>query len=162
MADAPSATFKMPALPLTGGCSCAVIRYRIAAFPLGLYACHCTDCQRQSGSAFAMTMPVATAAFAIVEGAPKAWRRKSGDAEVTAWICGDCGVRIYGERNTRPDSINVRAGTLDDTSWLRPAAHLFIRSAQPWVQFADQTSCFETWPDDFKATTQKWRAQWVA
>jgi hypothetical protein len=30
------------------------------------------------------------------------------------------------------------------------------------VQFADQTNCFETWPDDFKATTQKWRATWVA
>ncbi len=107
-----------------------------------------------------MTMPVATSAFSITAGAPKAWSRRSGDAQVTAWICGDCGVRIYGERDTRPDSLNIRPGTLDDTSWLRPAAHIFMRSAQPWEHVADGSICFETWPDDFKATMQAWRTRW--
>ena len=118
-----------PKLPLTGGCSCGAIRYRIDAFPLLLYACHCTDCQRQSGSAFAMSVPVTTTAFHIAKGAPKPWRHESRGAEGTSWFCDDCGGRIYGERNTRPNSVNVRAGTLDDTTWLRPAAHLFMRSA---------------------------------
>lgn len=155
------ADWKKPRLPLTGGCSCASIRYQIDSFPLGLYACHCTDCQRQSGSAFAMTMPVATLSFSITDGAPKAWRRSVGDAQVTAWICDNCGVRLYGERDVRPGSLNVRAGTLDDTSWLRPAAHLFMRSAPRWECFADSSICFETWPDDLKATIRSWHALWT-
>ena len=108
-----------------------------------------------------MTMPVATKTFSITSGTPKAWKRTVGEAQVTAWICGNCGVRIYGERNTRPDSLNVRAGTLDDTSWLRPAAHLFMRSAQPWETITDESICFETWPEDFMATTRAWRAKWI-
>ena len=97
--------------------------------PGEILICHCTDCQRHSGSAFAMSMPGTTTAFHIAKGAPKPWRHESRGAEGTSWFCDDCGGRIYGERNTRPNSVNVRAGTLDDTTWLRPAAHLFMRSA---------------------------------
>ncbi len=153
---------KKPDLPLTGGCSCGAIRYRIDAFPLLLYACHCTDCQRQSGSAFALSMPVATTAFHITKGAPKPWRHESRGAEVTSWFCNDCGGRIYGERNTRPHSINVRAGTLDDTTWLRPAAHLFIRSAQPWDKVTDNAICYDTMPDDFSEAVERWRRFWTS
>lgn len=153
---------KKPDLPLTGGCSCGAVRYRIDAFPLLLYACHCTDCQRQSGSAFAMSMPVTTDAFHITEGAPQPWRRTSREAEVTSWFCGNCGGRIYGERSSRRQSINVRAGTLDDTTWLRPVAHLFMRSAQPWEQIADASICYEAMPDDFKEVAELWHRLWTS
>src|ERR1700710_2799906 len=118
-----------PTLPLTGGCSCGVIRYEIASFPLLLYTCNCTDCQTRSGSAFALNMPVQASGFRILAGEPKAWRYTSpkGSA-VISWFCGDCGARIYGERAGRADIVNVRAGTLNDTSWLVPAAHFFSRS----------------------------------
>jgi hypothetical protein len=121
-----------PTLPLTGGCSCGAIRYEIASFPLLLYTCNCTDCQTTSGSAFALNMPVLTESFRIMQGSPKGWRRPSpSGADVTSWFCADCGGRIYGERKGRPETINIRAGTLDDTKWLTPVAHLFLRSAQP-------------------------------
>ena len=55
-----------PIPPLMGGCPCGANRYVIEAYPLLLYVCHCTDCQRQSGSAFAMNMPVPAKAFRIV------------------------------------------------------------------------------------------------
>jgi hypothetical protein len=42
---------------MTGGCQCGAIRYEIASFPLLLYTCHCTDCQRQTGSAFGPPAP---------------------------------------------------------------------------------------------------------
>ena len=48
-------TSKRPALPITGGCQCGAVRYEIAALPLLLYTCNCTDCQRQTGSSFALT-----------------------------------------------------------------------------------------------------------
>ena len=44
---------------MTGGCTCGAIRYEITSFPLLLYTCNCTNCQRVSGSAFALNMPVA-------------------------------------------------------------------------------------------------------
>src|SRR5271170_5358260 len=125
---------RRPALPMTGGCPCGAIRYEIASFPLLLYSCNCTNCQRASGSAFALNMPVLSRDFRILQGDPRGWRRLSPKGvEVTSRFCGDCGGRLYGERNGRAEIVNLRAGTLDDTSWLVPAAHMFMRSAQSWV-----------------------------
>lgn len=148
---------KRPSLPLTGGCPCGAIRFEVTAFPLLLYACHCTECQRRTGSSFALNMPVATAALRVIAGAPKSWEHLSPTGiRTTSWFCGDCGGRIYGTRH-RPEAVTVRAGTLDDTSWLWPAAHIFMRSAQPWEQIAGDAECYETSPSDFRPLAMKWR-----
>jgi hypothetical protein len=140
-----------PQLPLTGGCPCGAIRYRITALPISVYACHCTDCQRQSGSSFALNMPVDAASFSIIQGAVKGWQPANpSGVPSTSWTCSQCSGRIYGSRISRPERINVRAGTLDDTRWVRPVAHLFMRSAQPWETVSDDALCFETVPDDFR------------
>jgi hypothetical protein len=146
---------------MTGGCSCGAIRYEITSFPLLLYSCNCTDCQTSSGSAFALNMPVATKGFRIVMGEPKGWHHLSpSGGEVSSWFCGECGARIYGSRKSRPDSMNLRAGTLDDTSWLKPIAHMFVQSAQTWVKPADGAECFDEGASDFAALAQRWRALW--
>jgi hypothetical protein len=150
-----------PTLPMTGGCSCGAIRYEIASFPLLLYTCNCTNCQRASGSAFALNMPVKARDFHILHGAPKPWRHTSpSGVAVISWFCGDCGGRLYGDRAGRAEIVNLRAGTLDDTSWLVPAAHMFTRSAQPWVQPAAAAECHETEPADFRAAAGIWRGMW--
>lgn len=154
-------TVPRPSLPLTGCCSCGLIRYEITTFPLLLYTCNCTDCQRISGSAFALNMPVESRGLRIVKGEPKGWRHVSPfGADVTSWFCGECGTRIFGSREARPQSMNIRAGTLDDTKWLVPVAHMFLKSAQPWVQPAAGAECFEIGPDDFSSLAEKWRAIW--
>jgi hypothetical protein len=56
--------------------------------------------------------------------------------------------------------MNLRAGTLDDTSWLVPVAHMFLRSAQGWVQSAPGAECHEIGPSDFRPLAEKWRALW--
>ncbi|MBW4535755.1 MAG: GFA family protein [Pleurocapsa minor HA4230-MV1] len=61
--------------PYTGGCQCGQIRYEIQAEPLTLYACHCKECQKQSSSAFGMSMPVPRDAVVILQGQPKQWKR---------------------------------------------------------------------------------------
>jgi hypothetical protein len=152
---------RRPSLPLTGGCSCGAIRYEIASFPLLLYTCNCTNCQTASGSAFALNMPVLARDFHIVSGEPKAWRHNSpSGVGVISWFCGECGGRLYGDRAGREHIINLRAGTLDDTKWLVPVAHMYLRSAQPWVQPADGAECHEIGPDDFRPLAEKWRAMW--
>jgi hypothetical protein len=148
--------------PLTGGCSCDAIRYEIADWPLALYTCNCTNCQRASGSAFAMNMPIATKDFQITKGEPKGWHHVSpSGAKVTSRFCSDCGSRLYGEREGRPEVVNLRAGTLDDTSWLVPAAHIYMRSAQPWIQPAKDAVCFETQPApaELRAALGAWSAR---
>ena len=56
--------------------------------------------------------------------------------------------------------MNLRAGTLDDTSWLMPVAHMFTASAQPWIQPAPGAECYETSAPDFAQLRRKWRAMW--
>ena len=150
-----------PSLPLTGGCSCGAIRYEITSFPLLLYTCSCTNCQMASGSAFALNMPVATKSFHIIKGEPKGWHHLSpSGVPVVSWFCGNCGGRIYGERSGRPDILNIRAGTLDNTDWLVPVAHMFLKSAQSWVQPVATAECFEVGPENFLRLAEKLRAMW--
>jgi len=152
---------RRPLLPMTGGCSCGAIRYEITTFPLLVYTCNCTDCQRISGGAFALNMPVATKGFRILKGEPKGWHHLSpSGAEVTSWFCDTCGTRIYGSRKGRPESVNLRAGTLDGTSWLAPVGHIFMQSAQSWVQPAQGAECHDAAPADFQPMAEKWRAMW--
>ena len=147
-----------PTYPQSGGCSCRSVRYRLAGPPLTVYACHCTDCQTLSGSAFGLSMPVSRDTFEIINGMPKAWHRVTPSGEAaTVWFCGDCGVRLYSGRPTRPTRFNVRAGTLDDTSWLTPVGHIWTRSAQPWMRFGDDALAFATQPEDFQPFLDAWQ-----
>ena len=86
-------------LPLTGGCQCGGVRYEIKAEPLTLYVCHCTECQRQSGSAFALSLAVARDAV-VVHGTPATWRRELESGRVI-WclFCGGCGAGSCTTRN---------------------------------------------------------------
>ncbi len=153
---------KQPKYPLTGGCPCGAVRYSISTMPISIYACHCTDCQRQSGGSFALNMPVETSSFSLTRGVVKAWQpdNPSGVAS-SSWFCSDCSGRIYGSRVSRPERVNVRAGTLDDTTWVWPVAHLFMRSAQPWETISSDALTFETIPEDFRVVALAFRARFA-
>jgi hypothetical protein len=151
-----------PSLPLKGGCACGAIRYQIRAMPLFLYACHCTDCQRHSGSAFSLGLPVAAPAFHVEQGEAKAWAFVGAAGIPTRfWFCPTCGGRIWGEREGS-QRVNVRAGTLDDTSWLVPLAHYFMRSAQPWERLSSDAAWFATLPSETEILplVHAWRELW--
>jgi hypothetical protein len=121
--------------------------------PRMTYACHCTDCQRMTSSAFfdgdrrfrnRLPPDKGRAAFDPTH------RRQRPDEHTL----GLSRLRLMDLR--RPESQlgelgavrAVRAGTLDDTSWLRPTAHLWTRSKQPWVALPESSRSFETQPTD--------------
>ena len=134
-----------------------MLRYRITAKPQLLIACHCTDCQTQSGASFALPLRLARDGFEMTQGPPKAWRSMTDThGQWTRWFCGDCGGRIFSERESRPEEVGLRAGTLDDTSWLTPVAHIWTRSAQPWVRFSDDALVFDTAPDNYGQLRDAW------
>ena len=136
-------------LPLRGGCVCGAIRYEIAREPLRVYACHSTDCQRSTGSAFAIGVVVPSEAFQL---AGLETRLVPGgiteDGRVKSlFACPECGTRLFGgqRRDWRHKEmvLAVLGGTLDDTSWLRPTVHVWARSAQPWVILPDGSTVYE-------------------
>ncbi len=147
----------IPAPPYEGGCQCGTIRYRITAEPLTVYACSCTECQRQAGGAFNMSMIIRQSALEISKGTPKETERVSDAGNrIFGYFCGDCGNRIY----HRPEQSNAifvfRPGTLDDTSWLKPVAMVWASSAQPWVTLPEDMTVFEKGPERFDQLLELW------
>ena len=132
-----------------GGCQCGAIRYEITGPATVVYACHCRECQRQSGSAFAMALVVPAERFRLLEGVPKSFARAGESGRiVTGWFCPECGTRLYHTPGQLSGNINVKPGTLDNTSDLAPTVHVWTKSAQKWVQLPPGIARHETQPAD--------------
>jgi hypothetical protein len=137
-------------IPLIGGCQCGKLRYELSEAPRSIYCCHCTDCQKITASAFGICVVVIEEAFHLTAGEPHiAYRTGTSGTVYPRWVCPDCGSCVTGAPRVAGAFRSVRAGTLDDTSWLRPTAHIWTRSKQPWVILPDGDQQFETQPDDF-------------
>ena len=140
-------------LPQGGGCQCGALRYEITQAPHLTYACHCTDCQRITSSAFSMAIVLADSGFRLTKGEPRLIQRTADSGRTTSrWVCPDCGSWVCSgsKPGTAPPDARrvVRAGTLDDTSWLRPTAHFWTRSKQPWIVLPEGSRSFETQPSE--------------
>jgi len=133
--------------PYHGGCLCSAVRFVVEREPLTIYACHCTDCQRSSGSAFTMSMLVERAHFSVAKGEPTPYVvQLAAGKPATGFMCAACHTRLWRVGRTKPDLLILRPGTLDKTSWLEPAAHLWTRSAQPWFVLPEGPRIYETQP----------------
>jgi len=146
--------------PYTGGCVCGATRYRLTAEPLTFYACHCTDCQKRSGSAFGLSMWVDKAAFELVQGEPTTHTTTFGDGRAAgSRNCARCGTHLWTAMPRYPEFVLLRPGTLDDTSWLEPVAHLWTRSAQPWFRFPGGVATYDTQPPDILELATLWQSR---
>ena len=146
-------------LPISGGCQCGAIRYQLNEPPLMIYACHCTNCQRIAGSAFGLAANVKEASLEITSGEPASttWRSEAGN-ERYGRFCGDCGCRIFHGQNPSMGILTLRAGTIDDPGWVRPAAHIWTRSAQPWFTIGEDEIQWPEQPTDYVPIIQKFQA----
>ena len=149
---------KLPGLPWFGGCQCGKIRYTVSEKPLVFYFCHCTECQRHTSSAFGQSLRVAASAVEV-DGDVAITTRNSASGTIREGLfCPDCGVRLIHRSNGNPHYVNIKAGTLDDTSWLVPAGHIWMKSKQPWFEAAVEELVFETQPEgNYDALVDRWR-----
>lgn len=132
---------------LVGGCQCGNIRYRTKGAPLSVLACHCIDCQKQSGSAFGLVAVFDEGAFELTSGELKTFDALSeAGREKTGAFCPDCGCRIHHVIAIRPGKVSIRAGTFDDTSTLKPEVHIWTKSKQDWVEIPEGVKTFEGQP----------------
>jgi hypothetical protein len=130
-----------------GGCLCGNLRYAISGEPLATIACHCRDCQTQSGSAFGLTMVVNREHFEWLAGEPRTFISEADSGTLkNCRFCGDCGTRVLNELDKLPTTFNLKPGTLDDTSWFQPVAHVWVSRKQTWVAIPDSVTQFDENP----------------
>jgi len=131
-------------MDIEGGCLCGAVRYKISGELLRHVICHCRDCQRASGSAFHVGVVIARKDFALLRGALKTYRR-IGDSG--RWLdrafCPQCGSGILHELELRPDSIVIKAGTLDNPTIVKPTYEIFVQSKHPWLSVSGETTKLE-------------------
>ena len=137
---------------LEGGCQCGNIRYQLRSEPIVVYVCHCTDCQKQSSSAFGTSVWVKRGDFELVRGTLSLWKTRGGSGRAKdCTFCTDCGSRIYHAIASEPDIYSLKGGSLDSAGQLRPAAHIWLRSAQQWVMVDNENLlCYQTEPKSFE------------
>ena len=138
-----------PTLP--GGCRCGQVRYQVAGAPKFIFACHCTDCQRFSASAFAMGMVVDNAQFTLTEGTPREWQKLGSSGKPSSnFTCPVCATWTHTRPQSHPTLTIVRPSSLDEHGWVRPNAQIFTRSALPWallpVQFSFEAEFSDAGP----------------
>jgi hypothetical protein len=120
-----------------GGCLCGDVRYRTRAQPLRVTICHCTFCQRFTGSAFLVEPIFRRADVAFYGAVAKRYDHRSDSSRkrVTLNFCGQCGTTICLDLERFPDILGLCGGTFDDPNWFdrSQSRHIFTRSAQDGV-----------------------------
>lgn len=119
---------------IEGGCNCGAVRYRLSGEPMAVAVCHCSNCRRQSGSAFSVNVVVRADAMAVT-GDLTTWedRDTESGAPVLRQFCATCGSPIRSLSAASPKVAIVKAGTADDPGRFAPAIHVWTASALPWV-----------------------------
>lgn len=127
-----------------GGCLCGAVRYRALGNPVAVSICHCTNCQRNSGSAFSVNAIFPKDAVSVT-GTPRSYIDK-GDtgAGVERLFCETCGTPL--ESRSIMSSVAhtvIKAGTFDDPAPFVPDSEVYCKSALPWVTPSPERVCFD-------------------
>ena len=121
-------------MKVTGQCHCGAIRYEAEVDPARVSACHCTDCQRLSGSAYRVTVGTPKEMFRLLKGTPKIYVKTadSGNKRASAF-CDNCGSPIYSSAISDPPMYSLRVGCLDQGAQLPPVKQIWCRSSLGWA-----------------------------
>ena len=114
------------------------------AEPQRIHNCHCDTCRKVTGSAFATNIFVAEDDVVITQGEPKSHSHTadSGNTLVKEF-CANCGSQLFGHGTGRPGVKNIKVGSIDDASFVRPIANLYVKRALPFTQIDPSLDVFE-------------------
>jgi hypothetical protein len=118
-----------------GGCTCREVRYRMKRRPMFVNCCHCTWCQRETGTAFALNALIEASEVEVTHGTPELvdTPSNSGKGQVIA-RCPKCHIALWSNYGGIGDIVRfIRVGTLDDAAAFPPDVHIFTTTKQPWV-----------------------------
>jgi hypothetical protein len=122
---------------LSGGCLCGGVRFELTEPPLSANYCHCTRCQRRTGTAASASARIDGRAFRVLQGASliKAWRHPDGGFEKC--FCGECGAHLFSRDPDNPLTMGIRFGAFDGDPGVRPAWRVFVAYGAPWEPIPD-------------------------
>ncbi len=126
----------MSELPLTGGCLCGAVRYEVSEpFESSVY-CHCTRCQRRTGTAASANARAKPGTFRIVQGEDRvrSWNPSEGAEK---FFCGECGSALFSRSGPDGVTVGVRLGTVDGDPGIRPGHRQFTANAAVWEDIPD-------------------------
>jgi hypothetical protein len=133
-------------MKIEGGCLCGKVRYSAEAEPTFVGVCHCKNCQKGIGSAFAIVVAVPKPALSI-QGNIKTFDDRGDSGQIMhRRFCPECGASLIDEAQAMPNVVMIQAGTLDDPSWVKPAVEIYCDSAQPWVSLGGTQQRFPKMP----------------
>src|SRR6478736_2122447 len=121
----------VPSLPLTGGCACGAVRFELDAPPTSASWCHCTRCQRRTGTPASAQARIVPGSMRVVRGETllREWAPSGGFAKV---FCGECGSSLWSRSPDDPDVISIRLGAFDSDPGIRPGYRQFVAYAAVW------------------------------
>jgi hypothetical protein len=125
----------MPELPLTGGCLCGRVRYEVTEPLVSASYCHCTRCQRRTGTAASAQARVAPGALRITQGEEHV-REYAPEDGWPKCFCIACGGALWSHHPTE-EIYGVRLGTFDEDPGIRPQWHQFVAYAASWEAIPD-------------------------
>jgi hypothetical protein len=132
---------------ITGGCLCGAVRYTADADPSSVTVCHCLDCQKFTGSAFAALLRASKDALTI-EGTVKAFSSVGGSGNpLLRHFCPECGSSIAEESVARPGIMVLTVGTFDDPTIAKPGREIFRDRAWPWLHLDGEIPRFAKGPN---------------
>lgn len=145
----------------TGGCGCGQLRYEMRGEPLIVHCCHCSNCQRETGSAFATNLLIEADRVTF-----------SGDSETVVMPsasgkgqkiirCAKCHVAVWSHYSGAGDEFHfMRVGTLDERADIAPDVHIYVSTKQPWVAIPDGVPAFAEYYDPAEVWTVSMRERW--
>jgi hypothetical protein len=143
-----------------GRCQCGQARYRVAGETIAFFICHCTECQRQSASAFGMALWLRSFSKQVFGGELSAWSRTTPSGkQLVGEFCSRCGTRVFHQVADQADILSIKPGTLDATLDVEPVAHIWTSSAHSWVQRPAHTLSYPGNPPTFGDIFAAWQAQ---
>lgn len=119
---------------LKGGCFCGAIRYEMTEKPMFVHCCHCTDCQAQTGGAFAINAMIEASNVNLLKGKPKRVTMQTDSGRPhDIYRCAKCQTALWSDYGRRGWLLFLRVSTLDKRHAITPDVHIFTRSKVPWV-----------------------------
>lgn len=126
-----------------GGCLCNAVRFEIHGRIRNIIYCHCSQCRKAQGSAFATNGIVTSDTFRITSGEDKLTGYEASPGQ-TRYFCRVCGSPIMSRRQSLPDQVRIRLGTLESDIQERPQAHIFFSSRANWENMCGDLPTYDT------------------
>jgi len=143
-----------------GKCTCGEIEYELTAVPMFVHCCHCTWCQRETGSAFAINALIEADEVHLIQGCPEAINVPSNSGiGQTISRCPSCKTALWSNYGAAKDAICfIRVGTLNNPDACPPDIHIFTSTKQKWVELNNSVPAM----DEYYQRSKYWPEQSIA